>query len=175
MAEEGEWTAYEDGQGSTYWYSSVTGESTYELPDASATAAAGENYGGGETGEWGAEAYGSDYDAEAYGSDYDGADAYLSDFDAGHDSAASGWDSGWDSDVAADASAGGQWAAEQSGDGGWAEYADDAGWPYWFNSATQESTYQNPTIAAGEAAAAGHRWDEYWDDETGQSYWYNPG
>ena len=44
-------------------------------------------------------------------------------------------------------------AAGAAAEGGWDEYADDQGYPYWVNNTTGESTYEDPTGGAGAGAA----------------------
>jgi len=75
----------------------------------------------------------------------------------------------------------------------WAEYADDDGYPYWYNNVTGESTYENPlgtSVAVGSSAqedsaynydvdtnqqseeGGATLWSEYYDDD-GYPYYYN--
>ena len=153
-----EWTVYHDDQGAAYWYSSISGESTYEQPANVSGGAGGatnqEGGGGGEAGE----------------------------------------NASWLTNAA-------------EGEGGvgveWETYTDDAGANYWYNSATGESTYEQPaggggggeataggasqageasggagagakeaSVAGGAAAAGGADWQEFFD-ETGSAYWFN--
>ena len=69
-------------------------------------------------------------------------------------------------------------------------FDEDAGWPYWFNNETQETTYENPIAPAIEedpyasdyAGAAAYDsdyqppasdWEKLTDEESGSPYWYN--
>ena len=144
---EAEWVQYTDDSGAPYWYNAATDESTYAAPEGvNGQEQTGQEFGGGYDtgygdGDGGYEAsFG--YDSTAYNSDYDSAGAYGSDYDA--EFYGSDYDSGWDSD------AGG---ATQGGAAGreWQEFADDEGWPYWYNTSTGESTYENPS-PAGEGS-----------------------
>ena len=91
----------------------------------------------------------------------------------------------------------GRGGAEAAGgeDDPWQECQDEAGNTYYWNSQTGESAWERPalkkmklmmkmgmftadaieqsTMGADAAAAAGHEWAEYWDDNHQCSYWWN--
>jgi hypothetical protein len=63
--------------------------------------------------------------------------------------------------------------------GGWEQFEDEGGAPYWYNAESGESTYDNPNAAGGAeggAAAGGEGeasdWQEAWDEE-GNMYYHN--
>ena len=66
-------------------------------------------------------------------------------------------------------------AQEQLPEGCWEAFADDAGVPYYFNSATAESTYDAPANfqqLANNSPLAASDWSQHQDDAD-EWYWYN--
>ena len=60
------------------------------------------------------------------------------------------------------------YGAEDPAAAGWEAQQDEEGNPYWYNSATGESTYEDPAGGGG----GGAEWEEAWDEE-GNPYWHN--
>ena len=124
---------FDEENGYPYWSNNDTGESTYDKPAEVVAAEEAERAAKGELVH--AQQKQEDHAADPYASDYDGQAGYGSDY----------------------AGAGAEVATATAGGGGdWQELHDEeSGWPYWYNSATGESTYENPHGDAGGAGAAG--------------------
>lgn len=61
--------------------------------------------------------------------------------------------------------------AGSDGSGAWAQYADDAGSPYWYCASTGESSYTDPS-AGGRSGSGASPWTTAVDDQ-GYTYYYN--
>ena len=187
--------AVDDDSGNTYWYNAVTGETTWVDPATAAAQAASPSE---ADGAW-EECFDNSGNAYYYNA-VTGVTTWDRPAALGPADAATAAATAAASSV--DGASTGRDGAAASGEGGdddaeWEEWENDDGLKYWFNTATQESVWERPSLAAKirvmaamgafsqlaaqeQDASAGDQatptvaseWEAAVDDD-GNQYWYN--